>query len=244
MCSAGCRREPCIASMRTATGSVTGSFRFRRRMGSGSVRTTVCSSPTPTSMWCESSTGTATLLQTIGTPGRRAHRASRSIFRRARCKVRRGTSMFPMDTGRTGCIDSAPTATLIVSWGGDGSEPGQFQTPHGIWVDADERVYVVDRANGRVQVFDNDGHVLAIWEGFCFPHDIYQTASGTFIVTDCATRDDDSRPYSRADAGEPTDRADRGRRADRRHGVRADWARASSRIARIRSGSRRRGRSM
>ena len=84
---------------------------------------------------------------------------------------------------------------MITSWGGDGNDPGQFQTPHSIWVDADERVYVVDRANGRVQVFDNDGTVLAIWDGFCFPHDIYQTTSGTFIVTDCATRDDDSRPY-------------------------------------------------
>ena len=54
---------------------------------------------------------------------------------------------------------------------------------------------MVDRANGRVQVFDAQGAVLAIWDGFSFPHDIFQTRSGTFIVTDCATRDDDSRPY-------------------------------------------------
>lgn len=85
--------------------------------------------------------------------------------------------------------------THVTSWGGDGSEPGQFQTPHCIWVDADERVYVVDRANGRVQVFDANGAVLAIWDGFCFPHDLFQLADGTFVVTDCATRDDDSRPY-------------------------------------------------
>jgi len=89
----------------------------------------------------------------------------------------------------------SPDGKLRASWGGDGSEPGRFQTPHSIWVDADERVYVVDRANGRVQVFDDQGAVLAIWDGFSFPHDIFQTRSGTFIVTDCATRDDDSRPY-------------------------------------------------
>lgn len=84
---------------------------------------------------------------------------------------------------------------LIVSWGGEGDGPGEFQTPHSLWIDGDERVYVVDRANGRVQVFDNVGTVLAIWNGFQFPHDIFQTAWGTFIVTDCATRDDDTRPY-------------------------------------------------
>lgn len=83
----------------------------------------------------------------------------------------------------------------LISWGGDGDAPGQFQTPHCLWVDGDERVYVVDRANGRVQVFDNEGRVLAIWGGFCFPHDIFQLADGTFVVTDCAPRDDDSRPY-------------------------------------------------
>lgn len=45
----------------------------------------------------------------------------------------------------------------IKSWGGPGSEPGQFSTPHSITLDAEDHVYVADRANRRIQVFDTEG---------------------------------------------------------------------------------------
>jgi DNA-binding beta-propeller fold protein YncE len=48
----------------------------------------------------------------------------------------------------------------IKSWGGPGSEPGQFITPHSIAVDAEDHVYVADRGNRRIQVFDTDGKFL------------------------------------------------------------------------------------
>jgi len=47
---------------------------------------------------------------------------------------------------------------FIKSWGSRGSGPGQFDTPHGIAVDANGNVYVADRSNKRIQVFDNDGN--------------------------------------------------------------------------------------
>ncbi len=43
------------------------------------------------------------------------------------------------------------------SWGTPGSEPGQFMTPHSIAVDAKNNVYVADRGNRRIQVFDTQG---------------------------------------------------------------------------------------
>ena len=46
---------------------------------------------------------------------------------------------------------------FILSWGSRGTEPGQFDTLHTIAVDADGNVYVGDRGNRRIQVFDNDG---------------------------------------------------------------------------------------
>jgi sugar lactone lactonase YvrE len=45
-----------------------------------------------------------------------------------------------------------------------GSEPSQFNTPHGIAVDAQGNVYVADRANHRIQVFDNNLVLRAIFE--------------------------------------------------------------------------------
>ena len=48
----------------------------------------------------------------------------------------------------------------VKSWGEPGDQPGQFNTPHGIAVDAQDRVYVADRGNRRIQVFDPDGKFL------------------------------------------------------------------------------------
>ncbi len=48
----------------------------------------------------------------------------------------------------------------VKSWGEPGSEPGQLNTPHNIAVDAEGRVYVADRGNRRIQVFDGEGKVL------------------------------------------------------------------------------------
>jgi len=48
----------------------------------------------------------------------------------------------------------------IKSWGEPGSGPGQFNTPHSIALDAQGRVYVADRGNRRIQVFDPDGGFL------------------------------------------------------------------------------------
>jgi NHL repeat len=46
------------------------------------------------------------------------------------------------------------------SWGEPGSLPGQFNVPHSIAVDAQDNIYVADRGNRRIQVFDTDGRFL------------------------------------------------------------------------------------
>jgi len=48
----------------------------------------------------------------------------------------------------------------LKSWGEPGDQPGQFNVPHSIAVDAQGRVYVADRGNRRIQVFDVDGQFL------------------------------------------------------------------------------------
>jgi sugar lactone lactonase YvrE len=48
----------------------------------------------------------------------------------------------------------------IKSWGEPGSKPGQFDTPHSIAIDAEGNIYVADRGNHRIQVFDGDGKFL------------------------------------------------------------------------------------
>ncbi|HLI23253.1 MAG TPA: peptidyl-alpha-hydroxyglycine alpha-amidating lyase family protein [Stellaceae bacterium] len=48
----------------------------------------------------------------------------------------------------------------VKSWGDRGSGPGQFNTAHGIGVDAQDHIYVADRSNRRIQVFDSNGTFL------------------------------------------------------------------------------------
>src|SRR6188768_3608793 len=56
------------------------------------------------------------------------------------------------------------TGRYEFEWGGKGSEPGKFNLPHGIALDARGRVLVCDRSNARLQVFDAGGKFIAEWK--------------------------------------------------------------------------------
>ena len=48
----------------------------------------------------------------------------------------------------------AKSGAFLKWWGGKGTDPGQFNMPHSIAVDSRDRIYVADRSNNRVQIFD------------------------------------------------------------------------------------------
>ena len=58
----------------------------------------------------------------------------------------------------------AADGTYLFSWGEPGNQPGQFNLPHGVWIDRRGRLLVADRENDRVQVFDQQGKLLDIWQ--------------------------------------------------------------------------------
>ncbi len=74
------------------------------------------------------------------------------------------------------------------TWGRPGTGPGEFSTPHGIWVDRSERVLVGDRENNRLQIFDREGEYLSEWGDFYHPMDIYEDDRGMVFVTDQTPR--------------------------------------------------------
>lgn len=75
---------------------------------------------------------------------------------------------------------------FLFQWGTKGSGPGQFDLPHGIALDAAGRVYVADRSNARVQVFDGNGRFIAEWKGAALgrPYDVAVAGDGTAFVAD------------------------------------------------------------
>jgi 6-bladed beta-propeller len=70
---------------------------------------------------------------------------------------------------------------FLTAWGGHGAGDGQFNAVHGVDVDRSGRVYVVDRLNKRIQVFDPAGKHLANWPNIRFPNHV--------LVTDPAAGD-------------------------------------------------------
>jgi DNA-binding beta-propeller fold protein YncE len=56
-----------------------------------------------------------------------------------------------------------PNGRLLLSWGESGTDPGQFNIVHNVVVDREGFVYVADRENQRVQVFDADGKFETQW---------------------------------------------------------------------------------
>jgi DNA-binding beta-propeller fold protein YncE len=62
--------------------------------------------------------------------------------------------------GNPGVLKFDKNGKFIKFWGGQGSEPGQFQVAHGIAMDAKGQLWVADRENQRIQIFDQDGNYL------------------------------------------------------------------------------------
>jgi DNA-binding beta-propeller fold protein YncE len=86
----------------------------------------------------------------------------------------------------------AADGTLVKSWGEPGDardlrntkdSPGLFHTPHGIWVHAD-RVFVLDRENNRIQIFNLEGNFIDIWTGFERPTDMYIDKDNVIYVSE------------------------------------------------------------
>jgi DNA-binding beta-propeller fold protein YncE len=70
-------------------------------------------------------------------------------------------AVYLADTGNHKIRKFDDKGTEVASWGGLGSEPGQFTEPVGVAVDAKGDVYVVDNGNARLQIFDADGKLLS-----------------------------------------------------------------------------------
>lgn len=79
--------------------------------------------------------------------------------------------------------------TLISSWGEPGKGgPNELHLPHSLVVGHDERVYLCDRENSRIQVFSPEGDFISMWTDIPRPMDISQDSEGAFYI--CEAGDD------------------------------------------------------
>jgi DNA-binding beta-propeller fold protein YncE len=69
----------------------------------------------------------------------------------------------------------SPDGKLLLSWGGPGVGPGEFNLPHNIVCDPDGWVYVADRESHRIQVFDGNGRFETQWNSVHRPSGMCMT---------------------------------------------------------------------
>jgi hypothetical protein len=55
---------------------------------------------------------------------------------------------------------------LLKKWGEWGTEPGNFRQPHALAMDSMGRLFVSDRGNDRIQIFDQEGNLIDVWHQF------------------------------------------------------------------------------
>jgi len=78
---------------------------------------------------------------------------------------------------------------FIKAWGKKGSGPGEFDTPHGLAMDSAGRLFVADRSNSRVQVFNQDGGFIAEWRQFGRPSGVFINKKDVIYVADSTSTD-------------------------------------------------------
>jgi DNA-binding beta-propeller fold protein YncE len=80
-------------------------------------------------------------------------------------------------------VKFSKNGTFLKTWGHLGSAPGDFDEPHDIFIGgSQERVYVADRKNSRVQVFDQDGNFIAAWKQFGQPSSVFVSKDDTIYI--------------------------------------------------------------
>ena len=73
---------------------------------------------------------------------------------------------------------------FIKSWGKKGIAPGEFDTPHGLAFDSKGRLFVADRNNNRIQIFDQEGSFIEQWTQFSRPSGIFIDVKDNIYVAD------------------------------------------------------------
>ena len=116
------------------------------------------------------------VLLTLGVSGHPAGFMSGEPFNRCThvaIDTRNGDFYVSDGYGNARIHKYSPDGRRLFSWGESGTGPGQFNIAHNIGAGSDGRIYLADRENHRVQVFDGDGQFLDQWVNMARPCGLY-----------------------------------------------------------------------
>jgi DNA-binding beta-propeller fold protein YncE len=131
------------------------------------------------------------VLMTIGVPNEPAPFLSGKPFNRCtHTALSPKGEIYVSDGYGNSCVHKyAPDGRYLMSWGTTGTDPGQFNIAHNIATDDDDWVYVADRENHGVQVFDGNGRYELQWNNMHRPCALYccAGAAGTIPTSSSAS---------------------------------------------------------
>lgn len=135
---------------------------------------------------------TGEVLMTLGTPGV-AGNSPKHFSSPADVVIADDGSIFVADghyrDGNNRIVKFASDGTFIKTWGKTGYGPGEFHVLHALAIDKRGRLFVADRENNRVQIFDQEGKHLATWTQFGRPSGIYFDSHDNIYVADSESDD-------------------------------------------------------
>ena len=107
-----------------------------------------------------------------------------------------GQSQDPAE-GSTGRIMKfTADGEFIMEWGEIGIGPGEFRTPHALEFDSQGRLFVADRGNHRIQIFDQDGNYLDSYYQFSRISGLFMTDDDMLYAIDSETRGENHPGWS------------------------------------------------
>ncbi len=122
------------------------------------------------------------VLMTLGTPGV-AGSGPDTFDGVADVVVAQDGSIFVADGHiNNRIVKFSAEGEFIMEWGREGSGPGEFGMPHALAMDSQGRLFVADRGNVRLQIFDQEGNYLDEWKQFGRPSGVTITADDTIYV--------------------------------------------------------------
>ena len=86
---------------------------------------------------------------------------------------------------------------FIKAWGKKGSGPGEFDAPHSLAMDSIGRLFVADRGNSRIQIFDQGGGLLGEWRQFGRPSGLYIDRNDILYAADTQSDEKTNPGYKR-----------------------------------------------
>jgi len=86
--------------------------------------------------------------------------------------------------GNNRIVKFSADGAYVKEWGGTGGDTGEFRDPHALAMDSQGRLFVGDRANSRIQIFDQQGAHLATWTQFGRPSGLFIDARDVLYVAD------------------------------------------------------------